>query len=198
LGFSKLLVGLGNPGRQYERTRHNIGFMVLMELARRGSADWKKSRQGEALSVELMEGEGNILLVLPLTYMNNSGQAVSAIAHFNKISLDHILVVVDDIRLDFGQMRLKAGGSDAGHNGLRSVAQELGAKEYSRLRLGVSAPPSGMDQASYVLSEFSAQERDQLPEFIAAAADCCRLWMKGEVSRAMTQYNQRKEEKDNE
>ena len=198
MGVSKLCIGLGNPGRQYEKTRHNIGFVVLMELARRNGVQWQKSRQGEALVAEVSGNGENILLVLPLTFMNNSGCAVRDIARFNKISPERILVVVDDIRLDFGAMRLKQDGSDGGHNGLRSVAQELGCREYSRLRLGVGASPPGMDQAVYVLSDFSARENKELVRFIADAADCCRLWMEGEMSRAMTQYNQRKEEKYNE
>ncbi|MBF0386589.1 MAG: aminoacyl-tRNA hydrolase [Candidatus Omnitrophica bacterium] len=198
MGLSKLLVGLGNPGRQYEFTRHNIGFMVLMELARSAGADWKKSRQASALTAEYSEGGENIGLLLPLTFMNNSGQAVRDTVHFNKIGLENILVVADDIRLDFGVTRLKPGGSDGGHNGLKSVALEMGSVEYPRLRLGVSAPPPGMDQADYVLSEFNIRERNELGCFVKDAADCCRLWIKGEMSRAMTQYNLKKGKKHNE
>jgi PTH1 family peptidyl-tRNA hydrolase len=172
--------------------------MVLMELARQYRVEWKKSRHGEALEAKISEGEENILLVLPLTFMNNSGCAVRDIAHFNKVTPEKMLVVVDDIRLDFGAVRLKQDGSDGGHNGLRSIVREIGSKEYARLRLGVDAPPSGMDMAAYVLAEFSARENKALVRFIADAADCCRLWIKGEMSRAMTQYNQRKEEKYNE
>ncbi|MEI6437901.1 MAG: aminoacyl-tRNA hydrolase [Candidatus Omnitrophota bacterium] len=191
MGLSTLLVGLGNPGRQYEMTRHNIGFMVVMEVARSAGVEWKKSRQASALVAEL----GTVGLVLPLTFMNCSGQAVRDIAQFNKVGPADILAVVDDIRLDFGVMRLKLDGSDGGHNGLKSIAAEMGTFAYPRLRLGVGAPPPGVDQANYVLSEFSARDKKDLGLFVADAADCCRLWMKGEMSRAMTQYNQVKKEK---
>jgi PTH1 family peptidyl-tRNA hydrolase len=199
VGVAKLCVGLGNPGRQYQHTRHNIGFLVLMELARRSGVEWKKSRHAEALTAEVAghAGEG-ILLVLPTTFMNNSGHAVKGIAHFHQVIPAQTLVVVDDIRLDFGVMRLRSEGSDGGHNGLRSVAAAIESRQYPRLRLGVGASPPGFDQADYVLSEFSARERKDLPGFISGAADCCGVWMEGDMPRAMTQYNQRKEEKHNE
>ncbi len=193
-----MVVGLGNPGREYEKTRHNIGFMVLMELARQASVDWKRSRQGEALAAEISEEGMGVLLILPLTYMNNSGRAVRDIALFNRFDPGNVLAVVDDIRIDFGQMRLKNGGSDGGHNGLKSIALELGSQDYARLRLGVGAPPPGMDQADYVLSEFRTGEKKDLSRFIADAADCSRLWMKGDLPRAMTQYNQTKGNKNHE
>lgn len=198
MGVSKLLVGLGNPGRQYEKTRHNIGFMVLAELAREAGLSWKKVRHAEALAVEMDIGGSLVMLLLPITFMNNSGHAVRDIIHFHKIDLNSLLVVADDIRLNFGAVRLKPGGSDAGHNGLKSIARELGTQEYARLRLGVGEPPAGAVQSDYVLSEFSAQEKEHLPRLILDAADCCRLWMNGEMPRAMTQYNKRKEEKNNE
>lgn len=167
--------------------------MVLMELARESGAGWSRSRQADALMMECMEGAGETIgLILPLTYMNNAGQAVGAIARFNKICPENILVVVDDIRLEFGVLRLKSSGSDGGHNGLKSMAGELGTSEYPRLRLGVGAPPPGMDQADYVLSEFSVREKKDLGPFITEAAACCRLWMQGEAALAMTQYNQTK------
>ncbi len=172
--------------------------MALMELARRSGVDWKKSRQGSALVAEWNEGSEVVGLVLPLTFMNNSGQAVREIAHFNKIAVENILVVADDIRLEFGEMRLKPNGSDGGHNGHKSIALELGSLEYPRLRLGVSAPAQGMDQADYVLSEFNAREIKELGPFISDAADCCSLWVKGEISGAMTQYNKTKGKKHNE
>lgn len=193
-----MVVGLGNPGRQYERTRHNLGFMVLMALGKLHAVEWKKNRQGEALTAEIVEGSNSIMLVLPLTYMNNSGHAVSAIAHFNKIVPEHILVVLDDIRLELADMRLRKDGSDGGHNGLRSITAVLGTTAYPRLRLGTGSPPPMTDQADYVLSEFSSRESQVLPGFITKAADCCALWIKGDMDRAMTVYNQRKEKKDNE
>jgi len=198
LAVSKIVVGLGNPGRQYEKTRHNLGFMVLAAMARAAGVEWKKSRQGEALAAEVTENGEGILFLLPLTYMNLSGQAVGAVAHFNKVTPDNILVVVDDIRLDPGDVRLRRDGSDGGHNGLKSITSVLGTNSYPRLRLGVGAPPPKMDQADFVLSEFSAREAESLPAFISAAADCAVLWMRGEADRAMTVYNQRKGNKDNE
>lgn len=198
MAAEKLIIGLGNPGREYEKTRHNLGFLSVGYLARQYGVDLKKSRQAQALAAEVREGDVRAILVLPLTYMNNSGNAVRDIACFEKIAPGNILVVCDDINLDFGAMRLKSGGSDGGHNGLRSVIAEIGSRDFPRLRMGVGAPPSRELQADYVLAGFRAGEARELPGFLEQAAECCRLWLLGEGARAMTEFNKRKDTKDHE
>ena len=197
MAAEKLVIGLGNPGREYEKTRHNLGFLVVMRLAKEYGAEFKKSRQANALVAEIKEGDTRIFLVLPLTYMNNSGIAVRDIAHFEKITSRDILVICDDINLEFGEMRLRTDGSDGGHNGLKSMIAELGGGDFPRLKMGVGAPPSRELQAEYVLFSFKAQEIKELPGFIDQAVECCRLWLKGDFAQAMTEFNKRKDKKDN-
>ena len=198
MAAEKLVIGLGNPGSEYQKTRHNLGFLVVMRLAKEYGAEFKKSRQTNALVAEIKEGDTKSLLVLPLTYMNNSGIAVRDIAHFDKIVPQDILVVCDDINLDFGEMRLRMEGSDGGHNGLKSMIAEFGGQDFPRLKMGVGAPPSRELQADYVLSGFKTQEIKELSGFVDQAVECCRLWLKGDGARAMTEFNKRKDKNDNE
>ena len=195
---TKLIVGLGNPGREYEKTRHNLGAMVVRRLAGDAGVVFKKSRLANAEAAELSEDGTAVLLITPLTYMNNSGIAVREMAGFLKIATEDILVVCDDINLNLGEMRLRADGSDGGHNGLKSIIAEMGTSSFPRLKLGVGAPLSKERQADYVLSNFSAREAGELGGFLEQAAECCRLWIRGDAARAMTQFNQRKDKKDNE
>ncbi len=197
MAAKKIIVGLGNPGREYEKTRHNLGAVVVQRLADDAGVKWHKSRQANALTAEISLAEEHALLVLPLTYMNNSGLAVVDIVHFTKIAFRNILVVCDDIHLGFGEMRLRSSGSHGGHNGLRSLEHALGTESFARLRMGVGSPVSADRQADYVLEKFTAREHKALDEFIEQGVECCRLWLKGEVARAMTEFNQRKDKKDN-
>jgi PTH1 family peptidyl-tRNA hydrolase len=198
LAAAKLIVGLGNPGREYEKTRHNLGYMVVTRLAAEHQASLKRYRHAAALAAEISEGEATVLLAEPLTYMNNSGVAVRDIVHFEKIELADVLVVCDDINLDFGETRLKSAGSDGGHNGLKSIIAELGTTAFTRLKIGVGAPPTRELQVDWVLANFKAAEMKELGGIIDQAVECCRLWLKGETARAMTEFNKRKEKKDNE
>jgi peptidyl-tRNA hydrolase, PTH1 family len=198
LAAAKLIIGLGNPGREYEKTRHNLGFMVLTRLAAEYNVALKKYRNASALAAEISEGETKVLLAEPLTYMNNSGIVVRDIVHFEKLDLADILVVCDDINLAFGEIRLKSSGSDGGHNGLKSIIAEVGTESFARLKLGVGAPPVRELQADWVLANFKASEMKELGGFIDQAVECCRLWLKGEQARAMTEYNQRKGKQNNE
>lgn len=198
MAAEKLVIGLGNPGHEYEKTRHNLGFLVVLRLAQTCGADFKKSRQANALVAEISDADLKSSFVLPLTYMNNSGNAVRDIAHFKKIAPQDILVVCDDINLDFGEMRLKQEGSDGGHNGLKSLIAELGGGMFPRLKIGIGTPPSREQQADYVLAGFNSREVKELPGIVDQAVECCRLWISGDVSRAMTEFNKRKDRKDNE
>jgi PTH1 family peptidyl-tRNA hydrolase len=190
---TKLIVGLGNPGRAYEKTRHNFGFMAVQRLAEGLGAEFKKCRYASALTAAVREGDAKVLLALPQTFMNNSGAAVRDIMKFENVAPEDVLVVCDDLRLDVGKLKLRLDGSDAGHNGLKSVAAFLGTEGYARLKLGIGAPRSPDDQIDFVLARFSAAETKKLEDVLESACDCCRLWLTGDTARAMTLYNKRKD-----
>ena len=189
---TKLIVGLGNPGREYQKTRHNLGFLAVEAMAKEMSGEFKKCRYASALVAEVRGDHGKVIFALPQTYMNNSGVAVREIVKFDNVSLEDMIVVCDDIRLPFGEMRLKTEGSDGGHNGLSSVKDHLGTEQFTRLRLGVGEPPKPHLQADYVLSEFKKEEKASLGAFVEDAVGCLKLWLRGEMAKAMTQYNKRK------
>jgi PTH1 family peptidyl-tRNA hydrolase len=193
LAKTKLIVGLGNPGREYEKTRHNLGFMVVQRLAAGLGAEFKKSRYAAALTADARGKDEKVVLALPQTFMNNSGVAVKGIMKFEDVALDDVLIVCDDLRLDVGQLKLRPEGSDAGHNGLRSIAAHLGTEVYARLKVGIGAPKSPEDQTDFVLARFSAAETKMLEDVLESACDCCRLWLTGDTARAMTLYNKRKD-----
>jgi PTH1 family peptidyl-tRNA hydrolase len=193
LAKTKLIVGLGNPGREYEKTRHNLGFMVVQRLAETRGADFKKCRYASALTADVQEGDVKAILALPQTFMNNSGLAVRDIMKFENVALEDVLIVCDDLRLDVGQLKLRLEGSDAGHNGLKSIAAHVGTEAYARLKLGIGEPKSPDGQTDFVLSRFSAAEIKVLEDVLESACDGCRLWLTGESARAMTLYNKRKD-----
>jgi len=192
LADTKLIVGLGDPGREYQKTRHNLGFMAVQAMADEMAGGFKKCRYASALVAEVRGDDGKLILALPQTYMNNSGVAVREIVKFDNVELEHVIVVCDDIHLPFGEMRLKTEGSDAGHNGLRSIMDHLGTERFARLRMGVGEPPSPERQVDHVLSEFHKEEKTRLAAFVEDAVGCLKLWSLGEAAKAMTQYNKRK------
>jgi PTH1 family peptidyl-tRNA hydrolase len=170
-----LVVGLGNPGPQYERTRHNIGFMVADVLAERvGGRFSAHKKTGADLLQARLDGRP-VLVAKPRCYMNESGRPVAALARFFSIPVDRVIVVHDEIDLDFATIRLKQGGGEGGHNGLRSISSALTSKDYLRTRIGVGRPPGRMDAAAYVLKPFSAAERKDLPLICEQAADAVEL-----------------------
>jgi PTH1 family peptidyl-tRNA hydrolase len=185
-----LIVGLGNPGRDYARTRHNAGFMVLDALAGRWKAEWRSEKKFEA---RLARGERDgrrILLCQPQTYMNASGEAVGAVAGFNKIPASRVLVAVDDADLAFGQIRLRPGGSSGGHHGLESVEQHLGTRDYARQRIGIGRDdPAARQIAGYVLSPFRAAERELLEKVLQTACDQIECWLSAGAAQAMNRFN---------
>ena len=190
---TKLIVGLGNPGREYEKTRHNLGFMAVQRLAGKLDAEFKKCRYASALTAEVRDNDQKIILALPQTFMNNSGTAVRDIVKFDNVALEDVLVVCDDLRLDVGKLKLRLEGSDAGHNGLKSIAAHLGTEAYARLKMGIGMPKSPDVQVDFVLGTFSAAEVKLLEDVLESACDCCRLWLTGDMARAMTLYNKRKD-----
>ena len=184
---AKLIVGLGNPGSKYLWTRHNAGFMVLDELARRaGIPVTRKTFSG-------LYGEGSyrgerLLLLKPQTFMNLSGRSVNPALHFHRLSLQDLIVIHDDIDVPFGRIKLKEGGGHAGHNGLRSLMQELGGGQFARIRVGVGRPLHG-DAADYVLSPFGRDEQNFLPRILEGAVDFLELLLAEGLPKAMSLCN---------
>lgn len=187
-----LLVGLGNPGARYRDTRHNVGFMVVDRFVQaQGGATWREKYQAKLADISV---SGERLWVLkPQTYMNRSGQSVGAVARFFKIEPPDVLVVHDELDLPWGRIRLKQGGGDAGHNGLRSVTSGLGSSEYVRLRIGIGRPSPDFSGkgADYVLQAFAAEEQTLLPEVIRQAADAISDVLKHGLSATMNRVNRR-------
>ncbi|MGV9211192.1 aminoacyl-tRNA hydrolase [Micromonospora sp. RB23] len=168
-----LVVGLGNPGREYAGNRHNVGFMVAELLAGRVGARFGRHKRAVAEVAEGRLGFGGpkLVLVKPLTYMNLSGGPVAALAQFYKVPPAQVVAVHDELDIDFGQVRIKFGGGEGGHNGLRSMSKSLGTKDYARVRFGVGRPPGRQDPADFVLSDFGAAERKELDFLVDRAAD---------------------------
>ena len=186
---AKLIAGLGNPGARYLWTRHNAGFIVLDELARRaGIPVSRKTFSG-------LFGEGNwqgerLFLLKPQTFMNLSGRSVNPALHFHRLSVRDLVVIHDDLDIPFGRIKIKEGGGHAGHNGLRSLMQELGSGEFTRIRIGIGRPAHG-DAADYVLSPFDRDEQTQLPRLLDGVVDLMELLLKEGPLKAMSLFNNR-------
>ncbi len=188
--FDWLIVGLGNPGKDYARTRHNVGQDVVEELARR-RGDTMRSGRDNSLVAESRIDDERAVLAFPLTYMNDSGQAVRALARRYRIEdADHIVIVHDELDLPPTVVRVKAGGGLAGHNGLRSITQHLGTQEFLRVRIGVGKPPGGKERgADHVLSRLPAKQRELFDVAVQEAADAVELIVTDSVDAAMRRYN---------
>lgn len=184
----KLVVGLGNPGRKYEATRHNVGFQVAANLATRFGQSTPRSKfQGEV--VEASIGTEKLLLLCPHTYMNRSGSSVLAARDFYKLELAEIIVVCDDLSLPLGKLRIRAKGSSGGQNGLRDIIHRLGSEEFPRLRIGIETPPPGWDAADFVLSKFTKDDRAEIDIAVSRAADAVECWVREGTEVCMNQYN---------
>ena len=188
-----LLAGLGNPGRQYRDTRHNIGFLVIDRLSERliGS---DKSRatprvQMRALIYDFRHEGRRVILAKPQTYMNDSGIAVAALARFYKIPLENMVVAHDDVDLPFGTLRLRPGGGSAGQKGIASIIERLGTQDFPRLRMGIGRPPASRLAAAYVLEEFSRSEENELPIILDRAAEAALTFVLEGLNKAMNQFN---------
>jgi PTH1 family peptidyl-tRNA hydrolase len=173
-----LVVGLGNPGPVYAKTRHNLGFMVADLLAGRMGSAFKVHKKSGAEVATGRLGDRSVVLAKPRTYMNESGRQVGPLAKFYSISPADIVVIHDELDIDFGRIRLKLGGGEGGHNGLRSVAAALGTKDFQRVRIGVGRPPGRQDAAAFVLDPFNAVERKEVPTICEQAADATELLLK--------------------
>jgi PTH1 family peptidyl-tRNA hydrolase len=184
----RLVAGLGNPGREYQRTRHNVGFMVLDRLAADAQLPWDYSEKWGAAWAKT-----NVILIKPATFMNRSGQPLSAIANFYKIAASEILVVLDDFALPLGRLRLRAQGSSGGHNGLESIFEHFGTEEIARLRVGIGAAPSA-GAVDYVLGRFFEEEKPVLDLAIRRAADAVKCAIDKGLDAAMNVFNKPIEE----
>ncbi len=183
----KVVVGLGNPGSEYAGTRHNIGWLVVDRLAER--AGWTgKGRQRDASNIAMGRFRGlDVTLVKPLTYMNDSGRAVRKILARDHIPMGDLLVVADDFALPFGKLRFREGGGPGGHNGLRSIIEELGTEKFSRLRVGIGEPDR--NAIDHVLTKFGPEERQRLDELLDASADAVEAWARDGTSKAANRFN---------
>ncbi len=185
-----LIVGLGNPGKDYEGTRHNIGFASLEALARRHSLHFRHKMQWRSLVAQGQIGGADVVLLMPLTFMNLSGEAVAPIARFLNVGLSRLLVVVDDVALPVGQLRMRSFGGSGGHNGLKSVAAHLQTQSFLRLRVGVGDRAEG-DLVSHVLGRFSEEEEKLVPKILERAAVAIELWLEKGLNHAMEFANQK-------
>lgn len=195
----KLVVGLGNPGKEYAGTRHNIGFEVVDHLAARigcvgAAAEFDRQARtrfdGLALAGTMPAGAGEkVLLLKPTTYMNLSGRSVQAAMAFYQLAPADVMVVLDDLALPAGKIRLRAGGSDGGHNGLKDIQRALGTSQYPRLRLGIDPPPQFVPGRDYVLGKFSEAQREPVRQAIARACDAIVTWVEKGMERAMNLFN---------
>jgi len=182
-----LIVGLGNVGAEYENTRHNIGFLVVDELAKKAEASFTSG--GKAMMAKIKHRGRTLVLIKPTTYMNLSGKAVRLWMQKEKIPKERVLVVLDDLNLTFGKIRIRAKGSDGGHNGLKDIDQSTGGNNYARMRLGIGKEFRKGEQVDYVLGEWSSEENEQLPKLIETAAKAVQSFAAIGLGRTMNQFN---------
>ncbi|WP_174734818.1 aminoacyl-tRNA hydrolase [Mesobacillus harenae] len=185
----KLYVGLGNPGKQYENTRHNIGFKVIDELAKRFSIPLNQAKLKGVFGIGYYGGK-RVILLKPLTYMNLSGESIRAVMDYFQIELEDIVVIYDDLDLPAGKIRLRQKGSAGGHNGIKSTIAHLGTQSFNRIRVGIDRPMKGMAVPDYVLGRFSKEEQPVMEETTLLCADACEAWLGKPFLEVMNSYNQ--------
>jgi len=184
-----LIVGLGNPGADYAKTRHNAGFLLVEKLAGQWKADWKNERKFEARLARAELADKVVLLAEPQTYMNASGESVGSLVRFYQLPVERIMVVVDDVDLPLGEIRLRPGGGTGGHHGLESVMQHVGSREYARLRLGIGRKDQARQITGHVLGKFSAAESVLLEKVLERAGSQLECWLSAGIQKAMSQFN---------
>ncbi len=185
----KLIVGLGNPGILYANSRHNIGFQAVKYLAKAKKSVLKKEKGIRALSAKAKIEGMDVILAIPLTFMNLSGEAVRQLIKKYRINLRDLLIVCDDLDLEFGRLKIRATGSSAGHRGVKSIIDLLGSDEFSRLRIGIGRPGDNTAAADYVLSRFNKREKSELSAIIKQAAECCQIWVGEGIEKSMNIFN---------
>lgn len=185
----KLIVGLGNPGKQYEKTRHNIGFEVIDALSDRLNIPLNQAKFQGVYGVGHVQGE-KVYLLKPLTYMNLSGESIAALMDYFQIENEELVVIYDDLDLPVGKIRLRQKGSAGGHNGIKSTIAHLGTQEFNRIRVGIDRAPSGMKVPDYVLGRFTKEEQEILGEVIQKCTNACEDWISKPFLHIMNEYNQ--------
>lgn len=183
-----MIVGLGNPGRQYRDTRHNVGFLMLDRLAAQLNFQFTRL-QSKALVAKVPFRNNQLILAKPQTFMNLSGQAVASLVNFYKVPLDQLLVAYDDVDLPFGTLRIRPSGGSAGHNGMNSIIEKLGTSEFPRLRIGIGRPPGKMDAAAYVLQSFNKAESEDLQFLLDRSAEAVLAFISDGLQVSMNKFN---------
>jgi peptidyl-tRNA hydrolase, PTH1 family len=183
-----LIIGLGNPGPKYERTRHNIGFMCVDELARRHHIDWR-GRQARAEVARGVINGAPVALAKPQTFMNDSGESVSGLIHWHKVPLARVIILFDDMDLPLGTIRVRARGSAGGHNGLKSIIQHLRTEEFARVRLGIERPPGVGENIDWVLGRFNKDEQREAQVALVNACDAVEFWLANGIEKTMNAFN---------
>ena len=186
-----IIVGLGNPGKQYEHTRHNVGFEVIDILADRIGICIEEKKHKALCGRGILEGQ-KVVLAKPQTFMNLSGESVRAISDFYKVESKDIIIVYDDVSLEPGQLRIRGKGSAGGHNGIKNIIAHLGTQEFPRVKVGVGEKPKGMDLADYVLSRFSKGEQEIMEDAFREAADAVAMMVRQDIDSAMNHFNMKK------
>jgi peptidyl-tRNA hydrolase, PTH1 family len=184
----KLIVGLGNPGREYELTRHNIGFMAIDELAKRWNISLNEQKFKGVFGAGFVNGE-KVILLKPLTYMNLSGESIRPLMDYYKIDVEDFVVMYDDLDVPVGKLRLRMKGSAGGHNGVKSTISHLGTQEFQRIRMGIDRPKNGMKVVDYVLGRFTSEEIPDVNHSIEKAADACEEWLNKPFLQIMNTFN---------
>ncbi len=186
----RLIVGLGNPGAKYSRTRHNVGFRLVEKLAEDWRGAWKLEKRFQSELARVSRGEISVLLSRPQTFMNASGEAVAAVTGFYRVPLDRLVVAVDDADLPLGEIRLRSRGSSGGHHGLESIERLLGTQDFARLRIGIGRTADGRREITdYVLAPFGPEESGLLDRVLARAAEQLECWLEAGIGKAMSQFN---------
>lgn len=184
----KLIVGLGNPGKQYEKTRHNVGFDVIEELSNQLNIPLDQSKFKGLFGMGFV-GTEKVLLLKPLTYMNLSGESIRAIMDYYEVDMEDFMVIYDDLDIPVGKMRLRQKGSAGGHNGIKSTIAHLGTQEFNRIRIGVDRPQNGMSVSNYVLGKFTSEEQPLIEEVIKRSAEACKSWINQPFLQVMNSFN---------
>lgn len=184
----KLIIGLGNPGKEYEHTHHNVGFATIDLLAEKWNIPLNQQKFN-ALYGMAHRPEGKVMLLKPLTYMNLSGEAVRSMMDYFDVDVEDIVVIYDDLDLEKGKLRLRQKGSAGGHNGIKSLIQHIGTQNFNRIRIGISRPPAGMKVPDYVLSRFSKEEQSLMQDAFRRAADACEYWLEKPFIEVMNRFN---------
>ncbi len=191
----KIIVGLGNPGISYRTTRHNIGFLAVDRLANVNRTSIRTKRFKSLFATDWIDSQ-QVVFIKPLTFMNRSGEAVKGVADFFHLTAEDLIVIHDDLDLPFGRLRFKQRGGDGGHQGVRSIIEQMGGNNFLRLKIGVGRPPEGVDPADYVLKTFDKDEQSQLDQILDRAAEAVRVTLLEGLEKAMNRFQKRKSSED--